>query len=192
MPPCSEGIETETPETPKRFYDMRLSEYVWTLECSESVWRFACASSFWSMHCIQTAESPIFGHSSEGIGWTRDWGWLLCFLSGKHVCMGMHTVITLWFTTILCCWGAKEKPWKCKACFGTNSTLVFARPHWRFCDRDFLDLDGNSKISVMVLAWRLPCDLQKLIQHINVSQPSMRLHLCSCFLQRVYLQHLFH
>ena len=25
---------------------------------------------------------------------------------------------------VLCCWGAKEKPWKCKSCFGTDSTLV--------------------------------------------------------------------
>ena len=45
----------------------------------------------------------------------------------------------------------------------------------------------------MVVVCRLPSevcqyltDLQKVIEHINVSQPSMRLHLCSC------LRRLFH
>ena len=69
----------------------------------------------------------------------------------------------------------QKKPWKCKACLGTESNLVFGRPRWRFCDRDFLDLDGKSKISVMVLVCRLPSDvcqcfpdLQKVIEYINV------------------------
>ena len=65
---------------------------------------------------------------------------------------------------VLCCWGAKEKPWKCKACFSTESTLFFARPRWRLCDFDFLDLDTKWKISVLVLACNLPSDVFRFLQ----------------------------
>ena len=60
---------------------------------------------------------------------------------GKHVCLGMHTV-TPWF---------------------------LHDPGERCCDRDLIkDLDRKSKISVMVLVYHLPGDLQKKIEYINV------------------------
>ena len=76
---------------------------------------------------------------------------------------------------ILRCYGAKKKTWKCKACLGTDSNLVFGRLRWRFCDRDFLDLDRKPKISVTVLV----CRLQK--RQIHQKQKWSMAFCCSCF-----------
>lgn len=105
-------------------------EDVWILESSESVWRFACAR-------VRLGRCPFLqtaGFSCEFAGiqvklcWKRDWEKLLCFLPGKHLCLGMHTV-ALWLTTILCCWG-KRTP-KSHGSHGLGMLRHRSHPGWK-------------------------------------------------------------
>lgn len=90
-----------------RFWNVRKCLTFWLCQ-------FVLVNALYS-HCWISNFLWICRHSSEGIGWARDWGWFLCFLHGNHVCLQMHTV-TLWSTTII-----HLGLWKC------NSMLISTR-----------------------------------------------------------------
>ena len=72
--------------------------------------------------------------------------------------------------------GAQEKPWKCKACFGTDNTLVFARPRWRICHLDWQKMEEFSD------GFGLPASKSSLPVFSRFAK-SDRIHQCLCSLR---------
>ena len=72
--------------------------------------------------------------------------------------------------------GAQEKPWKCKACFGTDNTLVFARPRWRICHLDWQKMEDFSD------GFGLPASKSSLPVFSRFAK-SDRIHQCLCSLR---------
>lgn len=142
-------------------------------------------ASFGKTPFIQTAGSPVNLPAFKWSWWEKRLRVAPVFPPRETSLPGdAHCYTLAHYTSLLLRKKNPEKPsqpWLRHASAPLATRVGNARPRWRVCDLDFLDLERKWKISVMVVVCRLPSevcqyrtDLQKVIEHINVSQPSMR------------------